>query len=244
MKKLYSVSKYPGTQGQHFYNSFFKLTSYDATYTPLKVDEDQLEATITRLKEEKADGFSVSMPFKQTIINYLNHKSLDTVYYNSCNTVLIINNQLYGYNTDLQGVIEAASKIRYYDRTLILGNGCIGRMFYKYMKSLGYTHVKIVSRNLNNWEERHKPCEVLINCTSLGTVNTDSPLEHLSKNTRLVIDLAIKPNDLTIQSSHIEYVSGTEFYKNQFMKQYSIYTGKSVDKDDYELIAAQRCLKN
>jgi shikimate 5-dehydrogenase len=82
---------------------------------------------------------------------------------------------------------------------------------------------------------------VLINCTSLGTVNTDSPLEHLNLNTRLVIDLAVKPNDLTKQSSNIEYLSGTDFYKNQFFKQYSIYTGKSVDKDDYELIAAQQC---
>lgn len=240
MKKFYSISKYPGTQGQHFYNSLFKLTSFDASYTPLKVDEHEFENTISCLKLDDACGFSVSMPYKQTILNYLNYKSLDTIYYNSCNTVVNINKELYGYNTDLHGVIQTVSKIKPSDKTLILGNGSMGKMFYKYMKSIGYTKLKLVSRSLNNWEDRHGAYDVLINCTSLGTVNTDSPLEHLNKQTKLVIDLAVKPNDLTKQSSNIEYVSGTDFYKHQFFKQYSIYTGNSVNKDEYELIAAQR----
>jgi len=240
VKKFYSVSKYPGTQGQYFYNSLFKLTSFDASYTPLKVDEHEFENTINRLKLDDACGFSVSMPYKQTILNYLNYKSSDTIYYNSCNTVLIINKELYGYNTDLHGVIQTVSKIKPFDQILILGNGSMGKMFYKYMKSIGYTNLKLVSRSLNNWEDRHSACDVLINSTSLGTVNTDSPLEHLNKQTKLVIDLAVKPNDLTKQSSNIEYVSGADFYKHQFFKQYLIYTGNSVDQDEYELIATQR----
>lgn len=228
MKKFYSLSSHPGTTGQFFYNSFFKMQNLEAEYTPLAVANIDFHQTVDKLKNEKAAGFSISMPYKQKILDHLDYQSLDALAYNSCNTVVILNNKLYGYNTDLAGVIAAVSKITPRDKVIILGNGCLGNMFSKYMKILGYRNVKIVSRSLNNWNERHNDHHVLINCTSLGTVNNDSPVDYLSKKTRLVIDLAIKPGTLKEISKNINYFSGLDFYMHQFLKQYFIYTGRKI----------------
>jgi shikimate dehydrogenase len=235
MKNYYSISEYPGTTGSYYYNTFFKKNSTNAIYTPVKAAVDTFKQTLKDLKNNGAAGISVSMPFKHLVLNYLDSKSLDVVTYNSCNTILNTDGFLTGYNTDIAGVMAAVANIKYYEKTLILGNGCIGRMFYKYMKSLGYNDVKLVSRNLNNWEDRHKSCDILINCTALGTVNSSSPVDCLSDSTRLIVDLSIKTGKLLDQSTEksVEYISGLEFYKNQFIKQHLLYTGIQISDDDF-----------
>lgn len=239
MKQYYSISQYPSKQGQYFYNSFFKLHNIDAVYTPIQADESNFDIIVKQLIENEAFGINISMPFKNKILKYLYYKDAEVLRFNLANTVCILNKQLYGYNTDIQGVISSVSRINLTDRIIILGNGAMGKTFYSYMKSKGYKKVEVVSKSLSNWDSRHNPCEIIINCTSLGTVNTKSPLDHVSNDTRLVIDLAIKPNDLTMQSLNIEYISGADFYRSQFIRQYFIHTGKNISEEDYDIVASQ-----
>jgi shikimate dehydrogenase len=235
MKQYYSISEYPKNTGSYYYNTFFKKYNIDATYTPVKATPDTFKEVLTTLKNNGAAGISISMPFKHLVLNYLDSKNLDVLTYSSCNTILNTNGSLLGYNTDLTGVMAAVSNIKYYEKTIILGNGCMGRMFYKYMKSLGYNNVRLVSRNLNNWEDRHKVCDIIINCTALGTINSSSPIDYLNDSTRLIIDLSIECGKLFDKATEklVEYISGLEFYKNQFMKQYLIYTGTQISDDDF-----------
>lgn len=241
MKNFYSISQYPGNTGSYFYNNFFKKYDIHAAYEPLGSEPDRFESLLNDVKGN-AFGISISMPYKHSVISYLDEKSLDVVTYNSCNTVVLSNGKLYGYNTDIQGVINSVSQIKYYERITILGNGVMGRMFYKYMKSLGYAKVRLISRNLGNYDKRHDPAEVLINCTSLGTVNRDSPIDHLNDNTRLVIDLSLKPGRLSEQciERDVEYYSGLEFYKHQFKKQFLIYTAIDINLEDFDTMVLNR----
>jgi shikimate dehydrogenase len=237
MNTFYSISQYPGKTGTFYYNSFFKKYNIDAEYKALGVEPNSFENTINLLKTQ-AKGISVSMPYKNKVINYLDEKSLDVAVYSSCNTIVVQNENLIGYNTDIAGIMSAVESIKYYDKTIIIGNGSIGSMFYRYMKSLGYSKVLFVSRNLGNFEKRHESCDVLINCTSLGTVNSHSPVDTLHDDTRLVIDLSIKPNLLSEQAKakNIQYFSGIDFYKHQFQKQFMIYTGLSINMDEINLL--------
>jgi hypothetical protein len=77
MKHYVSVSKYPGKQGQYFYTSFFKLHNLDADYTPLAVTEESLPEILHTAKSNGTCGISVSMPFKNNVIDYLDHKNLN-----------------------------------------------------------------------------------------------------------------------------------------------------------------------
>jgi shikimate 5-dehydrogenase len=238
MKKYVSISQFPGRQGQYFYTEFFKVNGIAAEYVPLAATIDTFQETLEQSRN--CSGISVSMPFKQKVIKYLDHQDSSVSEYDSCNTIVVADGKFFGYNTDLAGVEDVCKHINHDDKILVLGNGCIGKMFLKYLTINKYQKVIAISRSLGNWNERHQPCNVIINCTAIGTVDSSSPLEQLSNQTALVVDLAIKPGQLAQQANQITYISGQKFYQYQFMKQYKLYTGFEVAPSQYKLIAGAR----
>jgi shikimate 5-dehydrogenase len=242
MKHYVSVSKYPGKQGQYFYTSFFKLHNLDADYTPLAVTEESLPEILHTARTNGTCGISVSMPFKNAVIDYLDVADSSVTEYHTCNTIVINEGKFVGYNTDLAGVRYVTSLIHPSEHVSILGNGSMGKLFAQYLYNAGYRQLSVYSRSSGNWDDRHTPADVVINCTAVGTVNNDSPLCCLPNRTSLVIDLSISPGQLQIQCADkcVQYVSGKEFYQKQFLEQYKIYTGIEPQLSDYENIADKR----
>ena len=240
MKKYISLSKYPGKTGQYFYNEFFKHYNIDAVYEPRGTDN--LDASIIQAIKEGVAGISVSMPYKKEVINYLNKSTASVSDYKSCNTVNVEDGRYVGYNTDIAGVEYVRMFMDTSDQITILGTGAIGRMFIRYLESNRFGKMNICARSLGSWHRRNECSDVIINCTSLGTVTIDSPFDVLPKNTRLVIDLAINNNNLKSQcaTAGIKYVSGEEFYQAQFTRQFEIYTGIKVDPLLYNEIKSKQ----
>jgi shikimate dehydrogenase len=242
MKKFISLSKFPGKTGQYFYTEFFKHYNIDATYEPLACTD--IEKAITQAIEDDVAGISVSMPFKQSIISYLNKKHPYVQLYNSCNTIKINKGQTHGYNADLAGVEHVCKHINKTDKITILGAGAIGSMFVKYLEEEHYGNLNVCARNLSTWNERYKTANIIINCTALGTSTDESPymLGQIPPDTRLVIDLAIKNNEFKqqCQNYNIKYVSGREFYRSQFLKQFEIYTGIKPSEELYNEIESRQ----
>lgn len=231
MKKFYSISQYPGKTGKYFYTKFFEYYNFDAIYSPLGTNN--FFTTYKNLIENGAHGISVSMPFKKEVIKYLNSFDDDVSKYNTCNTITINNFNCHGHNADLGGVIRVCELFDTLENISILGNGCMANMFAKYL--LEY-NISLYSNSLNNWNKRHSENKIIINCTALGTSDVSSPLDFIPKNTRLVIDLAIKDNNLKklCIEKKIKYVSGIEFYKFQFLKQFKIYTDIIPDTEFFD----------
>lgn len=242
MKKFISLSKFPGKTGQYFYTEFFKHYNINATYEPLACTN--IEQAITQAVDNGVSGISVSMPFKQSIIPYLNKKHPYVALYNSCNTIIINKGQTHGYNADLAGVEYVCKYINKNDKITILGAGAIGSMFVKYLEEEHYENLNVCARNLSTWNERYKSADIIINCTALGTSTEESPymLGQIPPNARLVIDLAIKDNEFKQQCQNysIKYVSGREFYRSQFLKQFEIYTGIKPSEQVYDEIESKQ----
>lgn len=236
MKKFISISKFPGKTGQYFYTKFFNHYNIDAIYEPKGTDN--LEQTLEQALSEGVSGISVSMPFKQTVIKHLTKQNAYVQLYNSCNTIKVDKDDIIGYNADIAGVEWACKQIGLDESVTILGAGAIASMFIKYLEESHYPQLNVCARSLNTWQNRFKESDVIINCTALGTSTKDSPYltGQLYPNTRLVIDLAIKDNDLRQQCKalNIKYLSGREFYKQQFLKQFEIYTGIKPDAGVYD----------
>ena len=232
MKKFYSISKYPGNTGKYFYSNFFQYYNIEAEYIPL--GSDNLKQTLGEILHI-ADGISISMPYKQEVIDYVDIKSKDVLTYDSCNTLTINNNLITGYNCDLEGVKHFCNLIDQNSSISILGNGCMGKMFYNY---LNIDDKNIYSRSLNNWSDRHSNSDVIINCTSLGTSSSVSPLDFLSTKLKLVFDLSLNQNDLQQMcfENKIKYVNGFIFYKAQFIKQFELYTNISPDYEYFDYL--------
>jgi shikimate dehydrogenase len=240
MKRFISLSKYPSSNGKYFYTNFFKLYNIEAEYVPLPATDENFEDQIRAAIDQGVSGISVSMPFKQQASLMLNYCDFSVSNYNSCNTIVIKDKKLYGYNTDIEGVIQTSTKIQS-KSVAILGDGSMANMYSKYLSNRDIT-INMYSRRLQNWDDRHDDnAEVVINCTGIGTVDDESPLLSL-KNKKLVIDLAVKKKKLYRQciTDNIAYISGSMFYKHQFFKQFMLYTGVSVNELEFDKIEAKK----
>ena len=109
MKKFISLSQYPGRTGQYFYTRFFEHYGIDATYEARGTED--LVKSLQYALEEQVSGISISMPFKKKAIEFLDDTTAYVDIYNSCNTILIKDNQLIGYNADAAGVEWACNQI-------------------------------------------------------------------------------------------------------------------------------------
>jgi shikimate dehydrogenase len=230
-KKFISLASSPGKTGQYFYTSFFNYHNIDAIYTPYKTSN--LKQSVSNAIDDGIDGISITMPFKHSVIPLLDSTDESVDLYQSCNTIKIVNGKLYGYNCDLEGVKHVSKQIYLNDRISILGDGAIGLMFANYLNSYNF---QVFSRH-TNWVDRIAETDVLINCTPCGTTAQNRLFEFLPLGTRLVIDMSmVTKNYLADQCriSNIQYVSGREFYKQQFLKQFEIYTGIIPQPDVYD----------
>lgn len=225
MKKFISLSQYPGKTGQYFYNKFFEHYNIDAVYESRGTEN--LGQSIVYALEEGVSGISISMPYKKEILGMLDNRTGYVDIYQSCNTVVVDDKKLTGYNADLAGVEWACKQIHDVDRITILGSGAMASMFIKFLEEENYGKINIAARKLGTWANKDLPTDVIINATALGTASTNSPYELLPRGVKLVIDLAIKDNTLAEQckTAGIKYLSGIEFYKQQFLAQFKIYTG-------------------
>jgi len=233
MKTFISLSQYPGTFGETNYSKFFKLKGLPYTYTAKKCED--IVGCIAEVKNSNIDGFSISMPFKKTIIDYLDEVFPLVVKFKSCNTVTIIKNKMIGYNTDYYGAIGVIEGISETEGISILGDGAMGSMFKKLLGS----RATVFSRTNGNWADRHKIVNTVINCTSFGTSVPDSPFKLLP-NVSCVIDLAISStsNQLKKQCevNNIKYVAGVEFYRHQFKYQFELFTGIKLTQEEINSI--------
>lgn len=226
--KFFSLSKFPGKTGEYYYNTLFKRYGIYATYTALECTD--IETGVNEMRSIGASGFSVSMPYKNSVMKFIDKLDESVIKYSSCNTVLNKKGKLVGYNTDLAGVMYFSSLA--ITPVSILGNGSMGTMF-----SAMVPNAKVYARNLGNWEDRNFITGTVINCTGLGTSTKESPLETLD-NINLVLDLAIKENELTDQCKKlgIRYIGGIEFYKRQLLHQFRYYTKLKIKIEELENI--------
>lgn len=237
MKRFYSISQYPGTFGKYYYSKFFEYLNIDAVYNPLGVDN--IYPLISEIFESKADGISISMPFKKQVISYIKKLNTCVEEYNSCNTISLEQDGYKGYNTDLAGCEYFVSFLN--NNTSILGNGCIGNMIAK-LADKNNLNFNIYSRSLDNWNDRYNNCETLVNCTSFGTSTEKSPVDYLPSNCKMVLDVSLKDNNLKklCAENNVQYVSGLEFYKKQFEKQFQIYNNIIPDLDYFDYLTANK----
>lgn len=239
MKIFYSLALRPGKTGTYFYNKMFEMEGIDATYEALQCDD--LELVTPELRSIKQlSGISITMPHKRQIIKYLDEVDDTVLETGACNTVVVRGDVWKGYNTDLDGVKWASMRIEASHTTKILGNGAMGALFASYFNLVGKPF-ELYSRSLGNWSKRHEEHPAVVNATSLGTLNSLSPLEHLL-GAQLVIDLSLEPGELHKQANTTgaKYVSGIEFYKRVFLSQYEKYIGIKPNPELFDSLNAAR----
>ena len=131
------------------------------------------------LKKREFKGINVTMPYKETVIPYLDRVSGEAKEIGAVNTIVNRNGVLTGYNTDAYG-LEALIKMNFdikNKKVLILGSGGTSKTALYVARKLGAKYVYRVSRNkcdkkdVISYDEaysEHTDADVIINTTPVG----------------------------------------------------------------------------
>jgi len=159
--KIYgSFSSNPGNNGCLFFNEAFKRYGINAIYKSFY--SQNIEDTIQAVKHLKFSGFALSMPLKHDIINKLDFLDDAVSEISSCNTVVIEDGKLTGFNTDWIAIYKFFQNSKF-NQVNIIGTGCFSRSIKYAFDKLGISY-NIYSRgDINKIDEVQN--QIFINAT-------------------------------------------------------------------------------
>ena len=108
------------------HNYWIKNNNINAIYEKQKLNKDEIEGLISKVKEKKLNGINVTVPFKKEIIPYLDRLSLEAESTQSVNTIYLDNDKVVGHNTDISGFELGIKNLKFETtgkKILILGAG-------------------------------------------------------------------------------------------------------------------------
>ena len=142
------------SQSPRIFETIFEHTNQAGQFDLHSVNRAQLGECVNGLVSEDVGGFSVTIPHKQAVIEYLDElypvaKSLMAV-----NSVAIRNGRLFGYNTDSYGVTYAfkrASILLNDGQVLIYGSGGAARaVIHALYHDFGIKQFTVCNRSNNS----------------------------------------------------------------------------------------------
>lgn len=181
------------------------------TYDLLEFSRDDFAEKFTSLKNSDYRGVNVTIPYKETVIPFLDEISPQARYIGAVNTVLFENGKAKGYNTDYHGFLslfqQNSLEIKNKE-AVILGSGGAAKCAVKVLLDHGIIDITIVSRSKQNFhgiytvsydffKESIQPVDLLINCTPIGMYPKvdQSPLSKPQICAKAVIDLIYNPEE-------------------------------------------------
>jgi 3-dehydroquinate dehydratase/shikimate dehydrogenase len=228
-------------------NTAFRRERVNAVYLPLKTES--IEDLLALARQLPLSGLSVTMPFKQSIMPHLANVDPMTAKLGACNTIRMgADGKLYGFNTDVAGVIRPLEKRLPLKnaRVVVLGAGGAARAAVFGLAEKG-ANVYVCSRNEASVKElaakagvasisRKKIADnefdVLINATPCGMTGHTHPLplEPEEWKARLVFDLVYNPLETPLIRSArhrgVPTIQGVEMFVQQGARQFELWTGK------------------
>lgn len=138
------------------------------------------------LREGAFRGINVTIPYKQTVMPYLDEISETARRIGSVNTIVRGGDgRLRGYNTDYAGflgMLRRAGMNPAGKKCLVLGSGGASRTAVTCLRDLGASGVIVISRNgPDNYQnlDRHRDARLLVNATPVGMYprNGAAPLD-------------------------------------------------------------------
>mgnify|MGYP005989522037 CR=1 FL=1 len=200
-----SFSKNPGNVGCKIFNTCFEYHDINAIYKSFSVEN--IKDALISAKCLNFSGFAISMPFKTEVIQYLDIKDSIVQKTNSCNTVIIKENKLIGYNTDYFAIYDyLKSNTNVKDKIIILGNGSYSKNVQLCCKEL-LINFEIIIRE--DWcKIKDIKNSVIFNCTPVENIEIDSSNYYID----------------CINTSK----TGLELSKKQAALQYKLYVNKEL----------------
>ena len=233
-------------------NAALRRENVNGVYLPLHAKT--LKDLIHCVREIPLHGLSITMPYKQAILPFLDNTDAHTSKIGACNTVVRgQDGKLYGFNTDVAGILRPLEQRISIEKAkvLVLGAGGAARAAVFGLKERGaevwvLNRTSIKAQKLARQAKAHAikradlrkvAFDVMINATPVGMGNTsDCPLKDAEIQARVVFDMVYDPVETHLlkvaRSQGISVIPGVEMFVQQAARQFEIWTGKPAPAGD------------
>jgi len=135
------------------HNAAIKAMGVDYVYIPLAIKEKDIGIALATFRGINLEGFNVTIPHKQTVMQFLENISPLAQRVGATNTVWRGQDGWHGTNTDVEGFLTPLKQL---DRSwseikpLVLGYGGAARAVIEGLTGLGCREIRVVGRD---WEK-------------------------------------------------------------------------------------------
>jgi 3-dehydroquinate dehydratase / shikimate dehydrogenase len=233
-------------------NTALRRENVNAVY--LALHAKTVKDLVACVRDIPIHGLSITMPYKEAILDYLDNTDSHTAKIGACNTVVRAQDgKLYGFNTDAAGVVRPLEQRITLEgaRVLVLGAGGAARAAVFGLKERG-CEVFILNRSaapaqklarqakartIKRPDLKKLSFDVIINATPVGMANgKDTPINENEINTKFAFDMVYDPAETRFlqaaKARGAQIIPGIEMFVHQAARQFEIWTGKPAPWDD------------
>jgi len=223
---------------KQFFSSKFAKEGLPDSYENIELEAISMVSEI--LLKGEFSGLNVTIPYKQSILPFLDELSPEAEQIGAVNTVVLRDGKSIGHNTDAHGFHQSIKPFltNKHERALLLGTGGASLAVAYVLKNIGID-VHFVSRTPENgqfaYEEINQHMvnafKLVVNCTPVGTFpNVDDsvqfPFEFLSED-HLCVDLIYNPAETKFlrlsKENGATILNGESMLKEQALKAWELW---------------------
>jgi len=237
------------------HNAAFKKLGIDDQfiYLSAEVKPENLKMAIEGMKGFDIKGMSVTIPYKQVIMKYLDKIDKDAETIGAVNTIVNKDGKLTGYNTDWTGALTALEKrVKLKGKKVaLIGAGGAARAIVYGLTKKGAI-IKIFNRSIDKAKQLAKAfrCEytdlkyldeivkmdIIINATSVGMNKDKSPIDKkFLRENHIIFDVVYSPKETKLireaKQKGAKIVYGYEMLLYQGIAQFELYTGMKAPSE-------------
>jgi 3-dehydroquinate dehydratase/shikimate dehydrogenase len=252
--KVYGVAGNPikSSLSPIMMNTAFRRETVNAVYLALQTTK--LSDLLKLVHEIPIQGVSITMPLKEEILPHLEQTDPLSAKIGAVNTIRLLDGKLYGFNTDVAGIViplEKRMSLRG-AKILVLGAGGAARAAVFGLRDKG-AEVFILNRTPEAAQKLARQSgsktvkkdaiakmsfDAIVNATPVGMAGIKAApiLEAKDLNTRVVFDLVYNPLETPLihmaRQKGIPIITGIEMFVQQGARQFEIFTGKPAPEEE------------
>ncbi len=184
------------------HNYWIKQNNIKAIYNKKLINKENIENLILKIKKEEINGMNVTVPFKKSVIPFVDKLTPEANKSYSVNTIYMKDKKIIGHNTDIAGFELGIRHIKYNikdKKVFILGAGGVVSSIILSLKKMGVSKIIVSNRTIQKAKDLKKnysnleliewgkipEFDMIINATSIG----------LKKNDEIKLDFKdVEPN--------------------------------------------------
>lgn len=182
-----SYSKSPA-----IFSAIFKSIGREGHYDIARVNGNSLRSSLNQLVLEGNRGFSVTIPYKQSILECLDDIDPVAQKVGAVNCVSVNESHLHGYNTDCYGFAYSflsVGKKSIGETALIAGSGGSARaVAYSLYSDFGIRRLTLLGRTMERLEECRKSLQLHFEKLEINTMQAGTTEALLSQRYDIVIN--------------------------------------------------------